>query len=256
MEECGASNALSFLQNYIKHNQQKTPPPPLPSFFHFQNVLLIFIWTPLSTVPDLPIQAHFVIVMYLDGIPMCSDLVEEIRRENLPRKDHLVSCVKCHKGTCNSLEALFVCQYCCKNYWMAIRIPGNFPSQDISCSLSDCVLPFSESMFSNALFKIFFGLYALCDVTEGPQHYDFQLTVHYPPPAWSPAHLLSSQSFSLMPLSKHVQSPTTGLNLNKRCHIVADWCIVAKGQMHNTVDMIDDKCVLFFVFLPLGSLFI
>lgn len=149
--------------------------------------------------------------------------------------------------TCNSFEALrlfcllvFVGQCFCKIRWTVIRIPGTFPSQDISCSLSDCVRPFSESIFLNALFWIFFCLHALCDVTEGLCLCVFRLTGHYPPHTSSPqpghGHILSVllTAALFMPLSKHVQSPTTVLNRNKRRHIVAD-CVSLQKDKRTTL---------------------
>lgn len=165
--------------------------------------------------------------------------------------------------TCNSFEALrlfcllvFVGQCFCKIRWTVIRIPGTFPSQDISCSLSDCVRPFSESIFLNALFWIFFCLHALCDVTEGLCLCVFRLTGHYPPPhpAWSWAHPLSPSHCCLVYASFQTRAKSdNSIKPQQTTSHSGRLCIVAKGQTHNTEDMIDDKCC---VFLPPGSLFI
>lgn len=129
--------------------------------------------------------------MCLDGIPMCSDLDEEIWQENSPRKDHLVSCVKCHKGTAGPATHWRLCV-------CFVRIPGKFPSQDISCSLSDCARPFSESIFLNALFWIFVLFVCPLWCHRGPTTLCLSVNWPFPPP---PSLVMgpSSQSFSLLP---------------------------------------------------------
>lgn len=177
-------------------------------------------------------------------------LDEEIWQENSPRKDHLVSCVKCHKGRAGPATHWRLCV-------CFVIIPGKFPSQDISCSLSDCARPFSESIFLNALFWIFVLFVCALWCHRGPTTLCLSVNWPFPPPlspAWSWAHPLSPSHCCLVYASFQTRAKSdNSIKLQQTTSHSGRLCIVAKGQMRNTEDMIDDKCC---VFLPPGSLFI